>query len=189
MTTTLDTINSLIEELGISMKVTFMPCNEANFHDLRLNYTVTLMHGTREVLTSPYSMGIGHIPNLDVIRKALNAAMPYGHRTICYDKEIRRICREGTAPKSFRGLGEVVSLARFTFFKVEPKLADVLHCLISDSDADTYRDFADWADSFDYDSDSIKAKAIYDTCVETGRKLRWAFGRDLERLRDAFRDY
>jgi hypothetical protein len=53
----------------------------------------------------------------------------------------------------------------------EPPLPDVLDSLISDASCyDNARDFADFANDLGYDSDSIKAEALYRAC---GEVLRW----------------
>lgn len=72
---------------------------------------------------------------------------------------------------------------------IMPELDDVTYCLVSDSEADEM-DFSEWANNFGYDDDSMKAKTIYDACVDTGRKLRIALGADkLNTLREAFQGF
>ena len=77
------------------------------------------------------------------------------------------------------------------FQKVAPKLADVVHSLISDGSA--YFDgqsFEEWAGDCGYDTDSRKAEETYRTCDAIGRALVRGLGREtVERLREAAQDY
>lgn len=57
----------------------------------------------------------------------------------------------------------------------KPELDSLLYCLFLDSDAINYS-FNDWCDSLGYDNDSIKAKKIYDDCIENYHKLKKALG-------------
>lgn len=56
-----------------------------------------------------------------------------------------------------------------------PDLKDVLNCLFLDSMA---RDqcFEDWCLDFGYDTDSIKAKKTYESCLDNAFKLKKALG-------------
>jgi hypothetical protein len=73
---------------------------------------------------------------------------------------------------------------------IMPDKLDVIYSLISDSDAIEYGSFEEWAENFDYETDSRKAEAIYRTCLEFGLKLRRALGdKALTELREAFQDY
>jgi hypothetical protein len=53
---------------------------------------------------------------------------------------------------------------------VDPPMADVVHCLISDGNA-CLQDFEDWASDLGYDTDSRKAYATWVACCETGHRL------------------
>lgn len=70
---------------------------------------------------------------------------------------------------------------------VYPKLDDVLHCLVMDSEASNMS-FADWCSVFGYDTDSRKALATYESCQISGDKLR-KIGINTEKAREAFQDY
>jgi hypothetical protein len=71
---------------------------------------------------------------------------------------------------------------------VTPPIADVLYSLILDSEAKE-TNFHDWADTFGYDRDSIKANGIYKACLETSEKLTRVIPRDLlAQLADSVRD-
>lgn len=49
-------------------------------------------------------------------------------------------------------------------------------CIFMDASAIDCLGFSDWASNYGYSDDSIKAKAIYDACVEYGLKLRARLG-------------
>jgi hypothetical protein len=53
---------------------------------------------------------------------------------------------------------------------VDPPMADVVHCLISDGQA-CLQDFEEWASDLGYDPDSRKAYAVWVECCETGHRL------------------
>ena len=68
-----------------------------------------------------------------------------------------------------------------------PNIKYVLYCLSIDAEALDFN-FEDWCGTFGYDSDSIKAKNIYDDCIENGLKLKRA-GLDIDSLQKYFEDY
>lgn len=62
----------------------------------------------------------------------------------------------------------------------EPKAADVLNALASDSAGfDNARSFEDWASEYGYDPDSRKAEKIYRVCERQAAKLKNFLGDDL----------
>ncbi|MGK2884360.1 MAG: hypothetical protein ACSLE8_06225 [Rhodococcus sp. (in: high G+C Gram-positive bacteria)] len=71
---------------------------------------------------------------------------------------------------------------------VVPKAASVLHSLLLDARA-IDQSFDDWCDDYGSDKDSIKALNTYQTCCETGRKLRSMPRAAVAELRDALQDY
>ena len=64
---------------------------------------------------------------------------------------------------------------------VAPRAADVLHSLFLDGEA-INQSFTDWAGVFGYDTDSIKARDIYDECCKTGEELRKLFPHDFKAM-------
>jgi hypothetical protein len=73
------------------------------------------------------------------------------------------------------------------FELVKPKLDDVVHCLIMDSDVLNYASFEDWCFDFGYNPDSISDKKVYDDCVSNALKLSSVL--DIEKLKPLFIDY
>lgn len=79
--------------------------------------------------------------------------------------------------------------AKTAFKEQAPHAADVLHSLTLDAEA-IDQSFADWADNFGYDSDSIKARNTYDACCAIGQQLRAMFSREeMDTLREMLQDY
>lgn len=66
--------------------------------------------------------------------------------------------------------------------KVEPKPYEVFAYICRDGLEASQNSFQDWAENFGYDSDSIKAKSIYDACLN-----QWFNARKLVNLADAER--
>lgn len=70
---------------------------------------------------------------------------------------------------------------------VAPKIDDVLYSLITDADL-SIESFQDFCDNLGYDTDSIKALNIYNSCVENGKKLK-KFIPDFYAACELFQDY
>ncbi len=66
----------------------------------------------------------------------------------------------------------------------KPTAADVLYSLVADSSA-CDETFDDWASNCGYDSDSIKANALYLTCQRSGKETRKLLGSDLATFQNA----
>lgn len=84
--------------------------------------------------------------------KACKAVLPYGARLTVNDFEWTRV-----------------------LYVKNPRLEDILHCLFLDAQAHDVS-FQDWCSDFGYNSDSIKAKKIYDACLESYYDLKKALG-------------
>jgi hypothetical protein len=70
-----------------------------------------------------------------------------------------------------------------------PKVADVMHSLIMDSNA-ADENFHDWCANYNYSDDSIKAMNIYKACLEIAVALRKHFSPDtLRQVRELLQDY
>lgn len=72
--------------------------------------------------------------------------------------------------------------------KDEPRIADVVHSLISDAQcaADSFEGFCS---EFGYDADSIKALGIYKACKKNAIKIARLLGEDLKEFEQAAQDY
>lgn len=72
---------------------------------------------------------------------------------------------------------------------VPPHAADVLYCLLLDSDAST-QSFESWCSELGYDSDSRKALVTYEACQRNADKLARVLSRaTLDELQTALQDY
>lgn len=72
---------------------------------------------------------------------------------------------------------------------VEPHMAGVLHSLILDSQA-VGQSFDSWCGEFGYETDSRKAYATYQACMENGEKFARLFNAEQrEALGNALQDY
>ena len=126
-----------------------------------ITFTVAISVDSRHVITTPYSLGLGHFPG------AKKRFPGYSELEAC-----QHVARK--YPK-----------------KYGPKKLDVLFSLFSDGGAFFYGEtFEEWADDHGYSSDSIKAKAMFDACDNAGRLLARAFTEDeLSCLQEFFQEY
>ena len=137
--------------------------------------TVTLHRKGRVVWSGPFHQGLACIRFLD-------KGLQRDHQSF---KRGRSVMAQGILDRLGERWGSLA--IKWT----PPALADVMASLLLDGspyfDAET---FEDWADNFGYDSDSIKARDTYDTCMKTGLELARAFTREeLDTLREAAQDY
>lgn len=171
----LDTpLTTLLHDFG--MQVTHIPTTTK---DLKLKYVVHVFYKEQLIITSEYSMGVGHIPGYSLFGGR-------GAHTI-HDMEML-----GTILST--GKGRITKPHGGTVFKdgpaILPELKDVLYCLVQDGQAIEYLSFEDWAIEYGYDADSRKAEDIYNTCRDIGNTLRIKLGYEmLNELRDAYQNY
>lgn len=193
-----------IAQLGLSIKSEFVPFSLSRNNGKTkgrglwksLNWRVTLFRNGRDILTTDYSAGVGHCPGnkkpvpktwdrpprmwVDAITKwEIENGFKAGTWTTWGGFAAER--RAATEEEVNNGKRDRVRVA------IEPSTENVIHSLIMDI---VDEPFEDWAANLGYDPDSIKAKAIYDECVEHTMKLRQWLGNDgVELLREAFQDY
>jgi hypothetical protein len=188
------TIDEFIAKLGLTM--TSEPADSTMDADCPMvGWTVTIgKEGTRNPVVTNYSMGVGRIEK----RVKANGDTPE-HWFSYHDSDVvvyvgqEYPCRNGRSRYGVpKGQQEVctrkviyvnpftpiasLSLRAVGFRPEVPKIADVLDCLRSDTSSVDYG-FKNWADEYGYDTDSIKAKSIFDACVEIKGKLMMLLGR------------
>lgn len=181
------TPTSAIKALGLTVESVFVPWSQSrNFKpiaktaDRSLNWRVTVKRNGREVLTSDYQAGIGHLDK---------GASQNGRPGYTAD-DIHRIERETETGFRFRdpsnsGAGWLDRKAPYM-----PEAEDVIYSLLSDSSALDHPTFESWASDFGFDPDSRKGESIYRACLEIGLKMRGALGdAGLKTLQTAFQDY
>lgn len=155
-----------IDRLGLEYTAEFVPKRQpANkVRHPQLHWKITLKRG-RATLTTPYTQGCGHVAKSDAGKNLT----PYG---------IRRACETGMLPPERTGR------------QPAPKLADVLYCLVLDSDVLEHADFESWASDCGYNTDSREAEKTYRACIENALQLRALIGdQTITTLRELFADY
>lgn len=156
----------LIDSLGLEYTAEFVPQNQPadKVSHPQLHWRITMKRG-RATLTTPYSQGCGHVHTGNTSQKLT----PY---------EIRKVCETGKLPPMW--------IRR----QPAPKLADVLYCLVMDSDVLEHANFESWASDFGYDTDSREAEKTYRACIENALQLRALIGdQTITTLRELFADY
>lgn len=156
----------LIDSLGIECTAEFVPQNQPadKVKHPQLHWRITLKRG-HATLTTPYFEGCGHVAKSENEKNLT----PY---------EIRRICETGKLPPMWPRR------------QPAPKLADVLYCLVLDSDVLEHANFESWASDFGYDTDSREAEKNYRACIENSLQLRALIGdQSITTLRELFADY
>ena len=151
-----------------------------------IKWNVKLYHKDRLVLETEYSQGIGHIPNYNAGPEQSGWKKQYA-KTCCQTGKYQT----GPLPRFSNGRVDWWKLSNGIIYHPKkplppPKLKDVMYCLVMDSDALEYT-FSDWCHEFGYDDDSMKAKKIYDTCIEQAIKLKQYV--NLEKAREYYEDY
>jgi hypothetical protein len=154
-----------------------------------IGYTVKLSHGQREILQTPYSMGIGHI---DLKKVRLPAGYSHaGEWSFLTPDEFAMLQQWIARPNAnFKDKLAQASVAAKIALKqkVQPTLSDVLYSLLSDGEA-AGQTFEEWAGGLGYDTDSRKAEATYRQCDEIGRKLAKVGAETLAKAREILQDY
>jgi hypothetical protein len=171
MSTTPATSAPDLDTLAADLGLTLTASNGRGHYDASQNWTpvrfdCTLTRNGREVWSGHYNLGTGHLKTLTAIERA-NGKLP--RNAAPTQAQLAALTRNAAAER------------------LQPKLADVLHSLLSDGAA--FFDgltFEDWANEYGFDTDSRKAEATFRECDAIGRKLAKAFKpEELEALRNA----
>lgn len=97
----------------------------------------------------------------------------------------RRQCNPWRITLGIKGTRRTMTVDYWTGSAIttDPTAADVLYCLLSDADAEQYDGrsnfllgFQEWCENLGYDTDSIKARKIYNECLTIARKLHRFLG-------------
>lgn len=168
MTTTTQTFAAQCLEHGLSMGscrfVPFSQSRNAQEKQPNLNYVVGIHHNGRLLFELDYSMGQAYCPSY----KTFKAGSYEQRQGIAIECETGKIARKawgysGNAYMSTKGIPT-------------PNPSNILSCIFLDCSALNYSSFEEWARDFGYDTDSIKAKSVYDTCLGYALKLRNSLG-------------
>lgn len=139
-----------------------------------LNWRVTLSRNGREIFTTDYSAGVGHIPKSLRQDASTRGHLPHYQVRAC---EVGRYIPGLLAYESIDNFCRGIH-AGMTREIPAPELADVLYSLLMDSDVLNCSGFEDWASNLGFDTDSRKAESIYRECLEQALKLRAAIGQE-----------
>jgi len=150
-----------------------------------LNYIVVLQCGKHSINTE-YMKGCGHIP--------LKTLSNNDHKSVVEREKnqlIKYCCENGKFPHAFRysNIKPKNIIGKPVKFPI-PTVDEVLYSLYIDSDVLNYRSFSEWAESFGYDDDSIKAREIYDACQKIAVVFDSMFSKQQkEELQELLQDY
>lgn len=165
---------------NIDMDILIIPARSDGFmNDSAVHFHVTLTTGGNLIKSFYYSCGALCFDA--AIKRNWNSVKRvdknnHGHGPII--KSYPEFTRLAGAKLTERGQEAFNGIAREAARIMGQKalnVEDVLNSLAMDSmGAD--ESFSDWADNYGYDTDSIKAKKIYDSCVETMHALKNSLG-------------
>lgn len=175
---------SLADCYGITLELTERPKGEIREDQWAcVTFQVEILRDSKVIWSGRYSQGIGCFDVKEVIRYARR----WGHYAWA-----NGLKRHGLSGRFKDKLGLVRLLAAFASGnKKKPRVDDVLYACFLDGQPDfDCQSFEDFAFEMGYDTDSIKARKIYDECLSTGRQFRAAFDhQELEKLREAAHEH
>jgi len=162
------------ENAGLSIVVCSGPRGMVRDNDWPcIEWTVQIIHNRKPVWTGEWSAGVGHVKfprGNDAYPQGLTQNETYALNTIRMKPSAVLVAKQLWADVAAK-----LAVAQ----KVSPSLHSVMGSLMLDGSAffDGLR-FEDWVSEFGYDSDSIKAKEIYEACDKIGRDFARALSRD-----------
>jgi hypothetical protein len=158
-----------MQKHDVKIDSAFIPFSVSRNKDSKhpsFNYSVSLWVGGRLILSTDYSMGVGHSP----VKVAWTKKRPKG--------EILAECETGFVAGPYHRK------------KILPDPVSVLACIAMDSQIIDAGTFAQWCDDRGFDSDSIKDKTIYDSCLQTALQMLRGIGAEkMAELQTALGDY
>mgnify|MGYP000853982119 CR=1 FL=1 len=176
-------LNTIIEQLGLTYTATFVPTKQPakTVPSPQLHWVCTLAKGQRHI-SIPYREGCAHVIGYQHYHKN-----QYEKRL--HDEMIRAVCETGQYVKNKRSwLSE--SYIQFKATQPDPKLTDVLYCLVMDAYVLDTSGFEEWAKDYGYNTDSREAEKMYKQCIEQSLQFKNLIGQAaLDTLREAFQDY
>ena len=161
--------------------------NNPNMDKAMFHWQCILSNG-KTSFAFPFSCGGAHV---QLKKPADRSRMPAGvtandltkakNASVYYDFDIKSYCSRGSGGSAFFLNDLYASL----FEPKPPTIDDVLGSLASDARVMDCRNFSEWADDYGYDTDSLKARKIYDACIEIALQLKALLGSDqLEKLQN-----
>lgn len=177
-------IQNVLTKMGVTMTSEFVPFSRSRFakeKDYSINWLVTIKRNNRS-LTTDYMQGIGHLPE--------SIQPTYWGKKKYYENELIKFACETGKVGHWSDLHEKV-LPNIKPTPLQPPTIDeVMYCLVLDSNVVDYPSFADWANDYGYNDDSITDKKVYDDCMHLALQMRQLFNdADMNTLKDLFQDY
>lgn len=170
-------LEMIAKRIGLESSFAFVPLSQSRHAKpgadgkiwQSLNWRVTLKRstGSKASLVVDYAQGSGNAP-----ASKMKAPTPYDRRI--REDAIAIECETGNvARKAWGGQDSVIASAKAI---PAPRLGDVLHSLLLDSDVLDSNGFEDWASDLGYDTDSRAAEKTYRECMEQSQKFRAIVG-------------
>ena len=173
-----------IDALGLTMTAVFVPFSQsrnAKEKNKSLNWKVTIHRNGRDILTTDYAQGVGHVPGYKYTRRDFVYNAQRQDEIIREATEKGRRCLNADSKSNF---------LRYDSKLPPPTIADVMYSLISDANVLDAGTFEQWAPDFGYDPDSRTGERIYQQCIQIAVALRASVGdKGLRQLQTAFEDY
>lgn len=149
-------------------------------YNVASEFACTIKRGRAEFKT-PYTKGCGH--------RRWKSKFVYGVADSIWAGIFKRGQRVTLSQSKYRIDSEPAREFNTLTEPEAPTLDEVLYSLSRDADCVRHgQTFEEFCADFGYDSDSIKAKGIFDACRETWSALV-RFGADFEKLDSLFQDY
>ena len=176
--TTID-LHTTIDALGLTYLPTFRPTPQSREKHPQLHWLITLEKG-KQRMSVDYQQGIAHVEGYK---------HSWGKQTLEQRKIeglYRKTCETGKLYKYMPSFSGAIEKGT----QPPPKLADVLYCLVMDSDVLNYSSYEDWGPELGYDVDSRKGEETYRLCLKQSLAFRNLIGQAaLDNLKEAFQDY
>lgn len=140
-----------------------------------MQFEITIIRNGKALKTD-YTMGIGHLPEYGN-KKAYDPKTLHGDKMIASALKTGILYLYDTNKKRY-DLSDI------------PRLRDVFHSLLMDADSAKEISFKEWANEFDYSTDSRKALQQYESCRAIGAELRKLYSKiELAQLLEAYQNY
>jgi len=191
--TPMEQLKELCDASKLTLTGVFVPFSQSRNKDSKypnLNWKITLLCNDREVLTTDYSQGVAHLPRYGEIRpsdlhtKNIQRMRDQYHRSVCETGKAYSSIRYGERDvqgerkkPSWLPFNPIAynTTNHFEYFNNYPiplpAVEQIMYSLLLDGSSLFEGGFENWCSNYGYDTDSIKAKALYDQCVEIGSKL------------------
>jgi hypothetical protein len=152
-----------------------------------LTYNTTLRQNEKRIWSGDYHMGTGHVKLVWKPRHSFDRlAMTPCEESMFYAAQKNPYVNF----KDQETYGSMlVKVAKANGLK--PHLVDVVWCLLMDGEPwFSGLNFPEWCNEYGHNDDSIKAKSVYEACLEAGRVFFRTFtSKELDDLRQLFVDY